>query len=138
MTVSIEQPAPASGLGYWPAFRALGSPMRTGGTWPTSGEIDMMEDVNALNEASQTLRDAASSSGHPLIACPGAGSGCQAGYLVRADLRDPDHGGHVERHGHRHGYHRSGRVGLVQLDGTGQCRLCHMKCYGPVVSASSV
>jgi hypothetical protein len=80
MTASIEQPNPASGLGYWPAFWALGSPMRAGGGWPTSGEIDMMEDVNGLNEASQTLHDASNSPGHALIACPGAGSGCQTGY----------------------------------------------------------
>jgi hypothetical protein len=80
MTASVEQPNPASGLGYWPAFWALGSPMRTGGGWPTSGEIDMMEDVNGLNEASQTLHDAANSPGHALIPCPGAGSSCQTGY----------------------------------------------------------
>ena len=80
MTASIEQPNPASGLGYWPAFWALGSPMRAGGGWPTSGEIDMMEDVNGLNEASQTLHDAANSPGHALIACPGSGSSCQTGY----------------------------------------------------------
>ena len=78
MTASIEQPNPANGLGYWPAFWALGSPMRAGGAWPTSGEIDMMEDVNGLNEASQTLHDAASSSGSPLTACPT--TGCQNGY----------------------------------------------------------
>ena len=80
MTASIEQPNPANGLGYWPAFWALGSPMRAGGGWPQSGEIDMMEDVNGLNEASQTLHDSANSPGHALIACPGAGSGCQTGY----------------------------------------------------------
>jgi len=80
MTASIEQPNPASGLGYWPAFWALGSPMRAGGGWPTSGEIDMMEDVNGLNEASQTLHDASNSPGHALIACPGSGSSCQTGY----------------------------------------------------------
>jgi Glycosyl hydrolases family 16 len=51
MTAEIEQPNPANGLGYWPAFWALGSPMRTGGGWPQSGEIDMMEDVNAGNTA---------------------------------------------------------------------------------------
>jgi hypothetical protein len=78
MTASIEQPNPADGLGYWPAFWALGSPMRTGGTWPTSGEIDMMEDVNGLNEASQTLHDSAGSSGSPLTSCPTVG--CQDGY----------------------------------------------------------
>jgi hypothetical protein len=80
MTASIEQPDPASGLGYWPAFWALGSPMRTGGTWPTSGEIDMMEDVNGLNEASQTFHNAADSPGHALIACPSTSSSCQTGY----------------------------------------------------------
>ena len=88
MTASIEQPNPASGLGYWPAFWALGSPMRTGGGWPTSGEIDMMEDVNGLNEASQTLHDAAGSSGHALIGCPGGGSGCQTGYHTYSVIVD--------------------------------------------------
>ena len=78
MTASIQQPNPADGLGYWPAFWALGSPGRTGGTWPTEGEIDMMEDVNGLNEASQTLHDSAGSSGSPLTACPT--TGCQTGY----------------------------------------------------------
>jgi beta-glucanase (GH16 family) len=78
MTASIEQPNPSNGLGYWPAFWALGSPMRTGGGWPQSGEIDMMEDVNGLNEASQTLHDSAGSSGSPLTACPT--TGCQTGY----------------------------------------------------------
>jgi len=80
MTASIEQPNPANGLGYWPAFWALGSPMRAGGGWPQSGEIDMMEDVNGLNEASQTLHDSANSPGHALIACPDTSSGCQTGY----------------------------------------------------------
>ena len=88
MTASIEQPNPASGLGYWPAFWALGSPMRTGGGWPQSGEIDMMEDVNGLNEASQTFHNSANSPGHPLIACPGAGSGCQTGYHTYSVIVD--------------------------------------------------
>jgi hypothetical protein len=34
----------------------------------------MMEDVNGLNEASQTLPDSANSPGHALIACPTEGS----------------------------------------------------------------
>src|ERR1700729_1855718 len=68
MTASIEQPNPASGLGYWPAFWALGSPMRTGGGWPQSGEIDMMEDVNGRDEASQTFHNSANIPGHPLTA----------------------------------------------------------------------
>jgi beta-glucanase (GH16 family) len=78
LTASVEQPDPADGLGYWPAFWALGSPMRTGGGWPTSGELDLMEDVNGLNQASQTLHDAAGSDGHPLTAC--RGSKCESGY----------------------------------------------------------
>jgi hypothetical protein len=80
MTAEIEQPNPANGLGYWPAFWALGSPMRVGGGWPQSGEIDMMEDVNGLNEASQTLHDSANSPGHALMACPDTSSSCQTGY----------------------------------------------------------
>lgn len=80
MTASIRQPDPANGLGYWPAFWALGSPMRAGGGWPASGEIDMMEDVNGLNQASQTLHTSAASPGHGLIACPDASSTCQTGY----------------------------------------------------------
>jgi beta-glucanase (GH16 family) len=78
LTASIEQPDPASGRGYWPAFWALGSPMRTGGGWPASGELDLMEDVNGLDQASQTLHDAAGAAGHPLIAC--RGSKCESGY----------------------------------------------------------
>ncbi len=46
VTASIEQPNPANGLGYWPAFWMLGP-----GQWPENGEIDIMEDVNALSEA---------------------------------------------------------------------------------------
>ncbi len=88
MTASIEQPNPATGLGYWPAFWALGSPMRAGGGWPASGEIDMMEDVNGLNEASQTLHDSAGSSGHALIACPASGSTCQTGYHTYSVIID--------------------------------------------------
>jgi beta-glucanase (GH16 family) len=81
MTASIEQPDPANGLGYWPAFWALGSPTRAGGSLATTGEIDMMEDVNGLNEAAQFVHTTAgASSSHPLVPCPAAGSGCQTGY----------------------------------------------------------
>jgi beta-glucanase (GH16 family) len=89
MTASIEQPNPASGVGYWPAFWALGSPMRTGGGWPQSGEIDMMESVNQPgNTASQTLHDSAGSSGHGLIACPDTSSTCQTGYHTYSVIVD--------------------------------------------------
>ncbi len=80
MTASIEQPDPAHGLGYWPAFWALGSPLRADDSVLTAGEIDMMEDVNGLNEAAQFLHDATGSGGHILIPCPAAGPGCRTGY----------------------------------------------------------
>jgi beta-glucanase (GH16 family) len=35
-------------LGYWPAFWALGTPIRSGGTWPSVGELDFMESINAV------------------------------------------------------------------------------------------
>ena len=50
VVASIKQPAPAEGLGYWPAFWMLGA-----GTWPEHGEIDVMEDVNALSDTSGAL-----------------------------------------------------------------------------------
>lgn len=50
VTAEIKQPDPRNGLGYWPAFWLLGK-----GHWPEHGEIDIMEDVNALSSASHTL-----------------------------------------------------------------------------------
>lgn len=89
MTASMKLPSPSNGLGYWPAFAALGSPMRTGGTWPASGEIDMMEDVNKLDAASQTLHDAAGSTGHALISCPS--SHCLSGYHTYSAIVNRTH-----------------------------------------------
>lgn len=50
VSASIKQPAPADGLGYWPAFWLLGQ-----GSWPEHGEIDILEDVNALSQHSAAL-----------------------------------------------------------------------------------
>jgi beta-glucanase (GH16 family) len=70
MTASVQQPDVANGTGYWPAFWALGAPVRTGGQWPQAGELDMFEDVNGDNKASQTLHDGGPTESHPLLACP--------------------------------------------------------------------
>ncbi len=57
ISASLKQPAPASGLGYWPAFWAMGAAARPVGAtnWPSIGEMDIMEDVNALSQHSTTF-----------------------------------------------------------------------------------
>ncbi|HTU72757.1 MAG TPA: glycoside hydrolase family 16 protein [Trebonia sp.] len=91
----VKQPSPASGVGYWPAFWMLGSGFRSAGAgtsgtmdcsnWPSAGEIDIMEDVNALSEHSGTLH-CGTDPGGPCNETTGlssglqACSGCQAGY----------------------------------------------------------
>ena len=80
VTASIEQPNPANGLGYWPAFWMLGP-----GQWPENGEIDILEDVNALSEHSSTIH-CGTDPGGPCNEPDGIGSGllgcggCQTGY----------------------------------------------------------
>lgn len=80
VTASIEQPNPGNGLGYWPAFWMLGP-----GQWPENGEIDIMEDVNALSEVSGTVHCGTDPAG-PCNEPNGIGSGlrpcsgCQSGY----------------------------------------------------------
>jgi len=95
VSASIKQPDPASGLGYWPAFWMLGAGFRSSGAgtsgtmdcanWPSTGEIDIMEDVNALSEHSGTLH-CGTDPGGPCNETTGLGSGlqacsgCQTGY----------------------------------------------------------
>nr|WP_223186373.1 glycoside hydrolase family 16 protein [Streptomyces sp. CBMA29] len=57
ISASIQQPNPQSGLGYWPAFWAMGAAARpvSATNWPSIGEIDIMEDVNALSKHSTTF-----------------------------------------------------------------------------------
>jgi hypothetical protein len=80
VTASIEQPNPSSGTGYWPAFWMLGP-----GQWPENGEIDILEDVNALSEHSGTFH-CGTDPGGPCNETDGLGSGlqscsgCQSGY----------------------------------------------------------
>ena len=70
VTASIQQPT--GGLGYWPAFWMLGP-----GQWPENGEIDIMEDVNALSEHSGTLH-CGTDPGGPCNESTGLTSGLQA------------------------------------------------------------
>jgi len=74
MTASIEQPDPSNGVGYWPAFWALGPGIRSGGSWPGIGELDMMEDVNGLGEVSQAMH-CGTGPGGPCNEGDGLGSG---------------------------------------------------------------
>jgi hypothetical protein len=95
VTASIEQPDPSAGLGYWPAFWMLGAGFRSSGAgtagtmdcsnWPSTGEVDIMEDVNALSEHSGTFHcgvdpggacNETTGLGSGLVAC----SGCQTSY----------------------------------------------------------
>jgi Carbohydrate binding module (family 6)/Glycosyl hydrolases family 16 len=95
VTASIKQPSPSSGVGYWPAFWMLGAGFRSSGAgtsgtmdcsnWPSTGEIDIMEDVNALSEVAGTLHcgvdpggpcNETTGLGSGLVGC----SGCQSGY----------------------------------------------------------
>src|ERR1035437_2582988 len=82
-----------NGLGYWPAFWMLGSTLRSGLTWPTSGEIDILEDINGLSLTYGPLHCGVGSGG-PCNETSGRGSGavacngCQTGqhsYAVEID-----------------------------------------------------
>ncbi|HEY3869520.1 MAG TPA: carbohydrate-binding protein [Actinocrinis sp.] len=78
VTASIQQPT--GGLGYWPAFWMLGP-----GSWPSTGELDILEDVNALSEHSGTMH-CGTDPGGPCNETNGIGSGlqscsgCQSGF----------------------------------------------------------
>ncbi|SEG83485.1 Beta-glucanase, GH16 family [Actinacidiphila yanglinensis] len=94
ISASLQQPNPQSGLGYWPAFWAMGAAARPVGAtnWPGIGEMDIMEDVNALSQHSTTFHcgvwagechdpDGISSG---LQAC----AGCQTGYHTYSVIVD--------------------------------------------------
>jgi hypothetical protein len=95
MTASIEQPNPSNGVGYWPAFWAMGAAARPVGAtnWPSIGELDIMEDVNGLSEVSHTFHcgvdpggpcDETDGLSSGLLPCPG----CQTGYHTYSVIVD--------------------------------------------------
>jgi hypothetical protein len=74
VSASIEQPNSADGQGYWPTFWLLGA---NGAEWPATGEIDIMESINAQSQNDTTLHCGTEPGG----ACNepvGIGSGLQA------------------------------------------------------------
>jgi beta-glucanase (GH16 family) len=83
----LQQPnvSTANGAGYWPAFWMLGAPLRSGVSWPTSGEIDIMEDINGRSSLFSTLHCGVNPDG-PCKESTGLGSGergcsgCQTGF----------------------------------------------------------
>jgi beta-glucanase (GH16 family) len=87
MESRLQQPnvTTANGAGYWPAFWMLGSTLRTGTTWPTSGEVDILEDINGRSSLFGTLHCGVNPGG-PCNESTGLGSGeracsgCQTGY----------------------------------------------------------
>ncbi len=95
ITASIEQPNPGTGLGYWPAFWAMGAAARPVGAtnWPSIGELDVMEDVNALSNVSHTFHCGVDPGG-PCNETTGIGSGllgcsgCQTAYHTYSVIVD--------------------------------------------------
>ncbi len=95
ITASIQQPNPSGGLGYWPAFWALGAAARpvAATNWPSIGELDIMEDVNGLSEVAHTLH-CGTSPGGPCNETTGLGSGllpcsgCQTSYHTYSVIVD--------------------------------------------------
>jgi len=79
MQSSIQQPnlTTSNGMGYWPAFWMLGNGMRNGGTWPSAGEIDILEDVNSQSDVYGTLHCGVDPGG-PCNETSGIGSGARA------------------------------------------------------------
>jgi beta-glucanase (GH16 family) len=88
---SLQQPdlSRSTGAGYWPAFWMLGEGLRTGGSWPGVGEIDIMEGVNGRGSVFGTLH-CGSNPGGPCRESTGIGSderscaGCRTGFHTYA------------------------------------------------------
>jgi beta-glucanase (GH16 family) len=91
MQASIQQPnvTTTNGAGYWPAFWMLGATLRSGTPWPTSGEVDILEDINGRSSVFGTLH-CGTYPGGPCNEPTGIGSGeracpgCQTAYHTYA------------------------------------------------------
>ena len=90
---SLKQPdvTTSNGLGYWPAYWMVGSPLRIGIAWPGSGEVDMMENINGHDSLFSTLHcGVLDATGGPCHEYTGIGSGeracagCKTGYHTYA------------------------------------------------------
>jgi F5/8 type C domain/Glycosyl hydrolases family 16 len=86
---SLQQPNvnTTNGLGYWPAYWMVGSPLRVGIPWPGSGEIDVMENINGHDSLFSTLHcGGLAPNPNPCNEYTGIGSGeracsgCKTGY----------------------------------------------------------
>ena len=94
ITAVLRQPDTADSVGYWPAFRTLGAGYRADRTsWPGTGEVDVMEDVNGLDEQVGTLHcgvnpggvcNEPNGLGTGLASC----AGCQTGYHTYSEVID--------------------------------------------------
>ncbi|MGN5635964.1 ricin-type beta-trefoil lectin domain protein [Streptomyces sp. AC154] len=75
----------SNGAGYWPAFWMLGAPLRSGVSWPRSGEIDILENINGRDSHFSTIHCGVNPGG-PCNESTGIGSGeracsgCQTGF----------------------------------------------------------